>query len=135
MFYDFAITVVKGSTETAPTELVMKLTHGVIHTVRIDFPPGPRGEVKLAIFEGGIQRYPFNRGGYFQADNTYINYDDFLELGSPPYELKAQGWAPDANYDHTLHIEIGLIESKIALASLKLASGMEKFLKLVGIGV
>ena len=134
MFYDFEITITAGTTTASPKVVDMKLTHGVIHAVKIDFPPGPRGEVYLAIFQGGVQRWPFNRGGYFRADNTLINFDEFLELNSEPYILTAKGWSPDANYDHTLHIQIGVIESKIALASLKLATGIEKFLKLVGIG-
>ncbi len=135
MFYDFEIVIPAGTTQASPKEVEMKLTHGVIHAVRIDFPPGPRGEVYLAIFQGSIQRYPYNRGGYFRADNTYINFDEYLELKSEPYVLTAKGWSPGAAYDHTLHIQIGVIESKIALASLKLATGIEKFLKLVGIGV
>ena len=134
MFFDFEITIPAGTTAASPKTVEMKLTHGVIHAVRIDFPPGPRGEVYLAIFEGSVQRFPFNRGGYFRADNTLINFDEFLELTSEPYTLTAKGWSPSADYEHTLHIQIGLIESKIALASLKLATGIEKFLKLVGIG-
>lgn len=135
MFYDFVITIPASTAATSPTVLDMKLTHGVIHTVRIDFPPGPRGEVNLVIFKGGTQLYPFNLEGYFNTDNRYITFDDYQELFSAPYTLTAKGWSPDADYDHTLHIEIGLIESKVALASLKLARALEKFLKLVGIGV
>lgn len=134
MFYDFEVTIPAGTLEADPVEVEMKLTNGVIHTIRVDFPPGPRGEVRLAIFQGSLQRYPFNRGGSFRADNTYINFEDFLDFQSSPYILTAKGWSPTAAYDHTLHIQIGLIESKIALASLRLAAGMEKFLKLVGIG-
>lgn len=135
MFYDFAFTITAGKTKAAPAEQVLKLTHGVIHTVRLDFPPGPRGEVNIALYHEGHQLYPTNPDGAFNADNTYINYDDFFELLTEPYSLKARGWAPTANYDHTVHIEIGVMESKLALAMLKLALGMEKFLKMVGIKV
>ena len=135
MFYDFALTITAGKTEASPATQKMKLTHGVIHTVRIYFPPGPRGEVNVAIFEGGSQIYPTNRGGEFNADNLYINFDDFYELFRAPYELVAKGWSPDASYDHTVRIEVGILESRIALASLKLARGLERFLKALGIGV
>ena len=135
MFYDFAITVTAGKTEASPQEQTLKLTHGVIHTVRLDFPPGPRGEVNIALYHEEHQLYPTNLDGAFNADNTYINYDDFFELATAPYFLKARGWAPTANYDHTVHIEVGVMESKLALAMLKLALGMEKFLKMVGIKV
>lgn len=135
MFYDFAITVPKSTTEAAPVTEELKLTHGVIHTVRLDFPPGPRGEVNIVLYHEEHQLYPTNPGGAFNSDNTYINYDDFFELTTAPYSLKARGWAPTANYDHTIHIEVGVMESKLALAMIKLATGMEKFLKMVGIKV
>ena len=135
MFYDFAFKVTKGKTEAAPEELQLELNEGIIHTVRLDFPPGPRGEVNIAIFHRERQLYPTNPDGAFNADNTYLNYDDYYELVESPYELTAKGWAPDADYDHTVHIEIGLMESRIALAMLKVAVGLEKFLNLVGIKV
>ncbi len=134
MFYDFAITIKKGATKDSPSEQTLKLTHGVIQTVRLDFPPGPRGEVSLVIYHEAHQLYPTNPDRVFSADNTYINYDDYFELFTAPYELVARGWAPTADYDHTIHIEIGVLESKIALAALSVAKGLEKFLKLVGIG-
>lgn len=135
MFYDFAFTITKGTTKAAPEEAELHLTHGVIHTVRFDFPPGPRGEVDVVLYHEEHQLYPTNPDGSFNADNTYINYDDFFELTTEPYSLKARGWAPDADYDHTVHIEIGVMESKLAMAMIKLATGMEKFLKMVGIKV
>ena len=135
MFYDFAITVEKLSTKTSPSEQRLKLTHGVIHAIRLDFPPGPRGEVNLAIYHEEHQLYPTNPGGAFNADNTYITYDDYFELLTAPYELVARGWAPTADYDHTIHIEIGLLESKLALVSLRIAGGIEKLLRFLGIGV
>ena len=135
MFYDFALTIPAGTAKSSPAVQRMKMTHGVIHDVRIYYPPGPRGEVDVAIFEGGHQVYPTNRGGSFNADNVYINFGDYYELFDAPYELTAKGWAPDADYDHTIRIEIGLIESKIALASLTVARGLERFFKAIGIKV
>ncbi len=135
MFYDFAITILAGTTALAPKEETLKLTHGVIHTIRLDFPPGPRGEVNLALYHEEHQLYPTNPGGAFNADNTYVNFDDFFELSTAPYALKARGWSPTADYPHTIHIQVGVIESKIALASLKMAAMLEKFLKFWGMGV
>lgn len=135
MFYDFALTIPAGTTEANPATLDMKLTHGVIHTIRLNFPPGPRGEVNVDIYHGGHQLYPTNTGGEFNADNTYITFDDYYELDEAPYKLRARGWAPTADYNHTIRIEIGLLESKIALASLRVAKGLDKFFKALGIKV
>lgn len=135
MFYDFDFTIPAGTAQTSPATKRMKLAHGIIHTVRVFFPPGPRGEVSFQVFEGGHQVYPTNQGGVFNADNVYISSEDYYELTRAPYELVAKGWSPSATYDHTVRIQFGLLESKIALATLRIASGMEKFFKALGVKV
>lgn len=135
MFYDFAITIPAGTLESSPEEIELKLVQGVIHTVRIDIPSGSRGEVHLIILRAEHQLYPTNLDGTFNTDNRYIEFPDVEELNAAPFSLIARGWSPDADYDHTYHIEIGLVESKFALASLKVAQSIEKFMKLLGIGV
>ena len=135
MFYDYSITIPAGTPESSPEEVELKLVHGVIHTVRIDIPTGSRGEVHLVIYRAEHQLYPTNPDGTFNTDGRYIEFPDIVELDAAPFSLIARGWSPDADYDHTYHIEIGIVESKFALASLKVAQGIEKFLKLIGIGV
>jgi len=135
MFYDYKLTIPAGTTEAAPAEQRMRLTHGVIHTVRLYFPPGPRGEVNVQIYAGNYQLYPTNPGGSFNADNLYIAFDDYYELLRGTYELTAKGWAPDAVYQHVIRVEIGLLESRIALASLRVAKGLDKFFKTLGLKV
>lgn len=135
MFYDFSLTIPAGTAKDSPAERRMKLTHGIIHTFRLYFPPGPRGEVDVTVLEGGHQVYPTNRGGSFNADNLYISFDDYYELTRAPFELVARGWSPDADYSHTVRIEIGLLESRIALASIRMARGLEKFFRTLGIKV
>ena len=124
MFYDFAVTIPAGTTQASPKEERLKLSHGIIHTFRLYFPPGPRGEVNLAIFDALHQVWPTNSGGAFNADNVYISFDDYYELLNAPYELVAKGWSPSADYSHTIRVEIGLLESKVALAWLRIAKGL-----------
>lgn len=135
MIYDFEVTVTAGTALATPKESRLKLTHGVIHQLNIDIPPGPRGELYFVILVGGSQLYPHNQGGYFRTDNRLIAFNEYFELTSAPYELTFKGWAPTAAYDHTVHIEVGLIESKIALASLRVAKGLEKFFTAIGLKV
>ena len=135
MFYDFAFSIPAGTTQAAPKVERLKLTHGIIHTFRIYFPPGPRGEVNLVVLNEAAQLYPTNRGGSFNADNLYVSFDDYFELTRAPFELVAKGWSPDADYNHTLRIEVGVLESRIALASLRLARGLEKMLSILGVRV
>lgn len=133
MFYDFAITIPAGTSEDDPVEEELKLTHGVIHRVEVEFYPGPRRYVGLRIYHQEHQLYPTNPDGEFKTDGYTIAFDDFFELKTAPYALKARGYSPDADYSHVVTVRIGVVESKIALALLKMATGLEKFLKIVGI--
>jgi hypothetical protein len=135
MFYDFAITIPAGTTESAPVEQELKLTHGVIHRVEVEFYPGPRRYVWIKIFHEEHQLYPTNPDGSFCTDGYTIAFDDYFELFTPPYSLLARGYSPNADYDHVVTVRIGVIESRIALATLRVAKALEKFLKVVGIKV
>ena len=55
MFYDFAITIPAKTPESAPVEEELKLTHGIIHRVEVEFYPGPRRYAWVKIFRGGHQ--------------------------------------------------------------------------------
>lgn len=135
MFYDFAFTIPAGTLERSPATQRLKLTHGVIHTVRLFFPPGPKGLVSVVVNHGGHQLYPTNPQGQYNAEDVYIAFDDFYPLFAAPYELVARGWSPDAIYAHTITIEIGLLQSKFALAMLRVAAALERFLEFLGLGV
>jgi hypothetical protein len=135
MFYDFTLTIPAGTPAEAPEELELQLSHGIVHTVRLDFPPGPRGEVSIIICDALHQVFPTNEGGVFNADNTYINFNDYYDLTRAPYLLTAKGWSPDADYDHTIHIEIGVLESKMAMAALRVAAALESFISFFSVKV
>jgi hypothetical protein len=134
VFYDFEITIPAGTPATAPEIVDMHLTKGVVNALHLDWPPGPRGEVNLIIRRGGHQQWPTNPSGVFNADNAYINYDENLELSDEPLTLQAVGWSPNADYDHTLHIQIGLIRPDEVEAQSGIIASLKSFLKLVGVG-
>ena len=134
MFYDFAITVLANTLESVPKEQEMKLTLGVIQKVSILFPPGPHGMVKLKIMEGGHQFLPTNPEGYFATDDEVLNIDEFYELTSEPYILKAIAYSPGTTYPHTISIRIGVLRPEEVEKASGLMSALKKFLKLVGLG-
>ena len=135
MFYDFAITIPAGRTEDDPVEEILELNEGVIHRVEVEFYPGPRRYVYLKLFRHEHQLWPTNPDGSFRTDAYTISFDEYYELKGEPLQLLARGYSPDADYDHVVTVRIGIIESKIALLSLKIARGLERFLHYVGIKV
>jgi len=133
LFYDFAVTIPAGTPEDSPVEKTLKLTHGVVHRLEVEFYPGARRYVWVKIFHEEHQVWPTNPDGSFQTDGYTIAFDDFYELKTEPFSFTVRGYSPNADYDHVVTIRIGIIESRIALAMLRVSAGMEKFLRLVGI--
>lgn len=134
MFYDFAITVPANTLESAPVVQSLKLTAGVIQKVSILFPPGPHGMVKLRLRENGHQFLPTNPDGYFASDDEVLEIDEFYELTTEPYSLKAVGYSDGTTYNHTISVRIGILRPEEVERSSGLMMALKRFFKLVGIG-
>ena len=134
MFYDFAVTIPAGRTENSPVEQTLKLTKGIIHRVEIEFPAGCKGYAHLVLLHEGHQLYPTNPDEDFNANGYTIPIDDYFPLDTAPYSLKAVGWSPDAEYDHTITVRVGILPEEILSPLFGLGASLSKFFKLVGIG-
>jgi len=135
MFYDFAITIPKGTTEAKPEERTLQLAYGIIHRVEVEFYPGPRRYVWVKIFRHEHQIWPTNLDGSFQTDAYTIAFDEYEELTVRPYELLVRGYSPNADYDHVVTVRIGILESRTGILLLDALKGMMKLFKLMGIKV
>ena len=135
MYYDFSVTIPANTAKVAATKTVLKLTNGIIHRVEIQFPAGCAGLAHCQISQALHQRYPTNPQGDFSSDDFIIGIDDSLEFFAKPLELVATCWNTDDTYPHTLSIRIGLVESKAALLTIKVMTGMSKFLRLMGVKI
>ena len=68
------------------------------------------------------------------AEGYTIPIDDYFPLDAAPYSLKAVGWAPDAEYDHTITVRIGILPEEILSPLFGLGASLKKFFNLVGVG-
>ena len=134
MFYDFAIVIAANTLESAPVEQTLKLTAGVIQKVSLLFPPGPHGMVKLKLMEGGHQFLPTNPEGYFCSDDEVLNIDEFYELTSGDYSLKAVAYSEGTLFPHTISLRIGILRPEEVEKSSGLMMALRRFFKLVGLG-
>jgi len=134
MFYDFAVTVTAGKTKAVPLEQELKLTYGIIHQVEIEFPRGCKGYVSLAIDHWEHQFLPTNPDEAFNADGFTIVIKEYYPLVVPPYSLYARGWAPNATYDHTITVRIGVLPEEVLLPIKGLGTVLRALLAPIGIG-
>jgi len=132
-FYDFAVTIPAGTTKAAPYEKELELTKGIIHQVEVEFPAGCRGYAYLTIDHYEHQLFPSAKDNAFRSDGYTIAFNEHYPLTKAPFALTARGWAPDATYDHTIPVRIGVLEEEIVEPLKGIANLFVKFFKLLGV--
>jgi len=135
MFYEFAISVPKSTTQGTPKTQKLRLAHGVIHRVEVQFPIGTQALAHARLEHHSFGGLPTNPQGNFCSDGYIIPVDEYLEFFSAPYEVTAILWNDDDTYAHTITFRFGIWESKIAVFIMSVFKGLAKFLKMVGIKV
>jgi len=116
VYYDVPLTIPANTPDLTPEDLEVKLTHGVIHRVEVEFPKYCAGLAYLQIYHMGHQVWPTNPGGAFNTDDYIIVIDDYFELLGPPYVLKLRGWNLDDTYSHTITVRFGMYPAWVARA-------------------
>ena len=135
MFYDFAILVPVNTSESSPAEQDLKLTHGIIHRIEVQFPIGTLALAHCRLEHHSFGELPTNPSGSFATDGYTIPIDEYLEFFAEPYIIRATCWNDDDTYPHTITVRIGMLESKRTLMLLAVINGLMKFLSMVGIKV
>ena len=104
----------------------LEIEGDIIDMVRIRFPPGPSGLLKVAIFYGNEQLFPVENGTFFQGDNEIIQWSEYWLLPEAKTRLRIRAINEDDTYEHSFYLVINtkykheMLEERIAklLASL-----------------
>jgi hypothetical protein len=135
MFYEYAITVPASTTERSPVKQYLKLAHGIIQEIDIQFPIGCFGLAHARLEHHSFGSLPNNPQGSFATDGYIIEIKSPLEFYKAPYQVKATCWNDDDTYAHTITIRFDVVEAKAYLWLMAVLKGVEKMLKLMGIKV
>jgi hypothetical protein len=114
VFYDQALTIPADTKEATPVEAEVKLTHGVITHVEVEFAPGCHGMVSVYIRRGLRQVWPTNPDSYFASDGRAIVWEDYYELFDEPFSVIVGGYSPGTTYDHEIIFRFELTPQEIA---------------------
>jgi len=135
MWYRYDLTVPRG-TEKADTERKpIQLPEGVVTKVRVRFPPGPRGQVFTAVFQGVHKMWPRGYGtaeeppvaipalpggidrpgapSWAWGDDESIEMDEYVK-NIKGWHYTLEGYAPDTSYDHTIWWDFNILEKEYA---------------------
>ena len=133
MWYNTAIMVPKTTLVAAPVETVIRVTHGVITRVSFRPRPGHSGLCHVQVFYHEHQLWPVSRDETLHGDTFPIEWDDYEEIFTAPYELVVRAWNDDDTYAHTFDLGFALLPEAVAAPQTGLLAGIKKFLGLVGI--
>lgn len=131
MIYQKHISTIITTYAVTPLQSVLKVTKGLVYKVEVDFPPGPRGTLKVQIYDGGHQVWPSTGGEYFQADGYCISFDDtFLKLAAP-FQFDIYTWNIAEDYPHAVTVRIGMVSSDLYIARFLPSYGYEELKRLM----
>jgi hypothetical protein len=110
------------------TETFFELTveGDIIDMVRIRFPPGPMGLLKVAVFYGNEQIFPAKPGTFFTGDNEVIQWDEYWPLPEGRTTIRVWAKNDDDTYEHSFYLVINtkynheLSEERLAKAIARL---------------
>lgn len=125
--YSRAFTVPANSEK----EFSIEVEGDVITYVRVRFPPGPQGLLKVAIFYGIKQIFPYEEGTYFAGDDEVIDWHEYFELPETPCSLKVKAKNEDDTYEHSFYLIINVQKKEFTTANLiakALRSGIRRIM-------
>lgn len=100
MIYSRVFTVSASSSE----EFEVEVEGDVISFVRIRFPPGPSGLLKVAIDYGIKRIFPCEEGEWFYGDDEIIQWTEDWTLPETLCKLKIRAVNEDDTYDHKFYL-------------------------------
>jgi len=116
MIYTANITTPAGTLRTDPKRTILKVTKGLVYRVSFYFPPGSKGLMGVAVFDGLFQCWPSSVNEYFVSDDDTIGFEDLLIKESQPFEFEVVTYNEDESFDHFLSVRIGLVSKEVFLA-------------------
>lgn len=114
MFYNHELTITANTDQDNVVEETVKLTHGVITYVEVEFPPGCAGLVYCYIRRALHQVWPTNPEGKFRTDGRAIVWNDYYEMFEAPLELIVGGWNEDDTFPHAITFRFEITSKEIA---------------------
>ncbi len=116
MLFEASITIPKNTTQVSPTEVILKIAHGIITKMMVRPRPGHAALAHLVILHHEHQIAPSTENMDFSGDAFPIDWEEYYESYQPPYELKLQGWNEDDTYPHTFDVFVAILPRRAIMA-------------------
>ncbi len=116
MLFETSITIPANTTKATPTVEMLGIAHGIITKIMVRPRPGHAALAHCVIMYHEHQIAPSTEHMDFAGDTFPLDWEEYLEVTQPPYELKIKGWNDDDTYEHTFDIFVAILPRKAVLA-------------------
>jgi hypothetical protein len=132
MWYRYYVTVPRGTLHGAPARKEVQLPAGVIVGVRVRFPPGPRGQVLTAVFQGSHKMWPRGEDNWAWGDDEPIEMSEHVR-NIEGWHWFLEGYAPLTVYDHTVWWDFNVLETEYAEPYTAVQNLVEALKRVIGL--
>jgi len=129
MLFQASITIPKNTLRTNPTEVILKIAHGIITKFMVRPRPGHAALAHLVVLHHEHQIAPSTENMDLHGDASAIDWEEYYKSYQPPYELKLKGWNEDDTYPHTFEVMVAILPREAILA----LAVVDAFKKLLGV--
>lgn len=99
------VTIPANTAQAAPMVTATPFPSRIVSWIEVIFPPGPRGNVGIALTMNGDAVIPLVAGTWLVADNDKTHWDVAGYPDSGAWQLTAYN---TGQYDHTIYLRWGL---------------------------
>ncbi len=118
MLFETSITIPITATQANPTTVTLGIAHGIITKIMVRPRPGHAALAHCVILYHEHQIAPSTENMDFAGDTFPIDWEEYLEVTQPPYELKIKGWNDDDTYEHTFDIFVAVLPRAATLGQM-----------------
>ena len=132
MWYRFVATIPANTPMATPYRREFRVPGGVIHRIRMRYPPGPWGMVYSAVFLGGAQIFPTEPGDYFHGNDEHVEGDTYV-VTKKGWHWAIEGYSPGTRFEHEVHVDLFVLAEDKASPWRILGDFVEIVKKLIGL--
>jgi len=111
--YSRKLTAPASSTQ----EYEIELEGDVITFVRLRFPPGPQGLLKVSVLYGIHQLFPHEADTYFAGDDEIIEWQEYWPLPERITKIRVKVQNDDDTYEHSCYLVLNVQDREEMLAT------------------
>lgn len=106
MIFAQTISTPASTAAASPQSTTFPVGKGVIHRLRVAFPPGPQGLLHVQIYRGQAQIWPSRAGQSFAWDAFAFDAAEWYEVDADPLEFTVVTWNTDTEFAHQVMVSM-----------------------------